>query len=239
MKRWVAMAAVVAVMGAGVPAWADSSHGDTITNHITNQGGQGGAGGTGIGIGVGGNASSNSGASASATSHNTNTNVNTNVNTQGQGQSQGQRQGQGQAQGQKQSADNKGVSQSVNVESSLIPGVAVAPGLAAGGSQVCLGSFSVGLSGPMAGVAFGKTVVDKGCEKRQLYIILHNTQDPRAAAVLDSLYRDAMGDEAPKQAAKIDTTIPDLKLSTPLGQPKAALVTAAPTVPVASVQGGE
>ena len=102
------------------------------------------------------------------TTVNANTNTNVNANTQGQ------QQGQVQGQGQHQSANNSGNSQSVKVESSMIPGVAVAPGLAAGGSQVCLGSFSVGLSGPMAGVAFGKTVVDKGCEDRQNAILLYN-----------------------------------------------------------------
>ena len=155
---------VIVAMGLMVsPAFADSIHiGNTTNNTTNNQGGQGGAGG----VGIGGNASANS------------TNVNVNSNTQGQSQNQGQHQGQSQVgvnvQGQKQDASNQGVSQSVKFESSMIPGVAVAPGLAAGGSQVCLGSFSVGLSGPMAGVAFGKTVVDKGCEDRQNAILLYN-----------------------------------------------------------------
>ena len=157
------------------PAWADSIH---IGNTTNNQGGN-----------------------ASATS------TNVNVNTQSQGQQQGQYQGQSQVgvnvQGQKQDASNAGNHQSVKVESQMIPGVAVAPGLAAGGSQVCLGSFSVGLSGPMAGIAFGKTVQDKGCEKRHLFILLHNTNDPRAKSVLDSLYEESMGSakEQPKTAA--------------------------------------
>ena len=129
------------------------------------------------------NSGGDSSASATATANGgthiqnqTSVNTNTNVNTQGQSQNQGQHQGQiqGQGQGQKQSADNKGVSQSVNVDSQMIPGVAVAPGLTSGGTQVCLGSFSVGISGPMAGVAFGKTVVDKGCEDRQNAILLFN-----------------------------------------------------------------
>lgn len=205
MKRWTAVAAVVAVMFVGVPAWADSVHigGDTVNNF----GGQGGAGGAG---GAGGNASAGASASASSHSTNVNTNLNSNVNTNVQGQQQGQHQSQGQVQGQgqgqKQSADNKGVSQSVKFESPMIPGVAVAPGLAAGGSQVCLGSFSVGLSGPMAGVAFGKTVQDKGCEKRQLFILLHNIGDPRAKAVLDALYEDAMGAE--KKAEPVAAAAP-------------------------------
>lgn len=100
--------------------------------------------------------------------------TNTQVTTQGQSQVQGQQQMQGQGQGQRQSADNKGVSLSVKTDAPMIPGVALAPGLTSGGTQVCLGSFSVGLSGPMAGVAFGKTVVDKGCEDRQNAILLFN-----------------------------------------------------------------
>ena len=41
-------------------------------------------------------------------------------------------------------------------------------------SMGCLGWFSGGLSGPMAGLAFGKTVIDKGCEDRQHAILLFN-----------------------------------------------------------------
>jgi hypothetical protein len=184
VKQLIAVLAVVGILAGN--AWADSVHIGGTTN-ITNQGGQGGQGGKG---GDGGNAYSSAHSSANSL----------NVNVNKQEQSMGQGQGQDQSQRQRQSADNKGNNQSVNVDSSLIPGVAVAPGLAAGGSQICLGSFSIGVSGPMAGLAFGKTVQDKGCEKRQLFILLHNTKDPRAAAVLDSLYREAMGEEV-KQAS--------------------------------------
>ena len=54
-----------------------------------------------------------------------------------------------------------------------IPATVVAPGLAAAGTGVCLGSFSVGISGPMAGLAFGKTQVDKGCERRSGAALLY------------------------------------------------------------------
>lgn len=76
-----------------------------------------------------------------------------------------------------------------------IPGLAVAPGLAAAGTGVCLGSFSVGLSGPMAGVAFGKTVVDKGCERRSNSVILYQRGHVQAAEYLlklDPEVKDAL-----------------------------------------------
>lgn len=200
--------AVLALVLLAGPAFADSVHIGGTTN-ITNQGGQGGAGGAG--------GSAASAASASSV----NTNVNTNVNTQGQqqGQHQGQIQGQqqGQGQGQKQEANNAGNSQHIKVESSLIPGVAVAPGLAAGGSQVCLGSFSVGLSGPMAGIAFGKTVLDKGCEDRQNAILLYNMGYKAEALELLKGGNErvkALFPETKKVSALPDT---QLKLQTVLG----------------------
>lgn len=149
------MVITLAVACTATPAFAQQINGPKAHHNTNTQiGGAGGAGGAG-------------GSSTSV-------NVNTNTNRQQQGQAQGQKQGQLQGQCQKQSADNKGNKQSVKFESQLIPGVAVAPGLTSGGTQVCLGSFSVGVSGPMAGVAFGKTVIDKGCEDRQNAILLYN-----------------------------------------------------------------
>lgn len=69
-----------------------------------------------------------------------------------------------------------GQSQSVNVEGThfdrYAPPVA-APGLTSAGTGVCLGSVSIGLSGPMAGASFGITKVDKGCERRSGAALLY------------------------------------------------------------------
>jgi hypothetical protein len=197
------MAMVMVALMAGA-AFADSVHiGNTTNNTTNNQGGQGG----------------NASASASATGGThvqTNTQLNTQVNTQGQSQNQGQQQGQ--AQGQKQQANNEGNKQSVNVDAPMIPGVAVAPGLTSGGTQVCLGSFSVGLSGPMAGVAFGKTVVDKGCEDRQNAILLFNMGYKAEALELlkGGNERVRVLFSAPVTKASI-ASIPDVQLITVLG----------------------
>lgn len=220
------LTAVLALVLMAGPAFADSVHIGGTTN-ITNQGGQGGN------------------ASAAASASSVNTNVNTNVNTQGQhqGQSQGQQQGQiqGQGQGQHQSANNSGNSQSVNVESSLIPGVAVAPGLTAGGSQVCLGSFSIGLSGPMAGIAFGKTVLDKGCEDRQNAILLFNMGYKAEALELLKGGNERVAALFP--AAKKTASLPNTKLElhTVLGSeaPKYVPASVEPVVPAVGFIDGE
>jgi hypothetical protein len=171
-------------------------------------------------------------ASATSTNLNTNLNTNTNINTQGQqqGQAQGQHQGQaqGQEQGQKQQANNEGNHQSVKFESPVqdrMPGLAVAPGLTAAGTGVCLGSVSIGLSGPMAGASFGITKVDKGCEQRSSAALLYQMGYKDAAVRLlmkNEDVREALGADAPRtaQAAPVDTTVPDLKLKTPLGEEK-------------------
>ena len=202
------------------PAFADSIHigGDTI-----NQGGSAGA-------------SASAGASSSSSSgvvnHNSNTNYNTNVGINTQGQSQRQGQAQGQLQGQAQNNQQQispSQSTKIQVDAPLVPGVAVAPGLTSGGTQVCLGSFSVGLSGPMAGVAFGKTVIDKGCERRQNAVLLFNMGYQKEALEL------LKGDEsvaalfaAPKPVASVKA-------------PTVAVTVPAPTVSVerVSFQGGE
>lgn len=198
MKKVAVAMVMVALMASA--AFADSVHiGNTTNNTTNNQGGQGG----------------NASASASATGG-THVQTNTQVNTQVQSQNQGQQQGQ--AQGQKQSANNEGNKQSVNVDAPMIPGVAVAPGLTSGGTQVCLGSFSVGLSGPMAGVAFGKTVVDKGCEDRQNAILLFNMGYKAEALELlkGGNERVRVLFSAPVTKASI-ASIPDVQLTTVLG----------------------
>lgn len=134
MKKIIGL--VMMMMLIWTPVFADSTHGDTITNNYystTNEGGAGGQGGKG---GDGGNAFAGANANASAkiekgavqvdnknTNLNTNlnaninanknkninknTNTNKNTNVQGQGQLQGQMQGQ--LQGQAQSNTNKDV----------------------------------------------------------------------------------------------------------------------------------
>lgn len=182
------------VLGLSFPVFADSTHG-------------GDASATAI---SGSSSSATAGASASVGVNNTNVGINS--QSQGQKQGQAQFQGQGQVQGQN-NAQTISPAQSTNikVDAPLVPGVAVAPGLAAGGSQVCLGSFSVGLSGPMAGVAFGKTVVDRGCERRQNAILLWNMGyraealhllllDEDVAQLFDVVKFDSVKDVAPSAA---------------------------------------
>lgn len=203
MKKVLVAVAVVGLMVS--PAVADSVHiGNTTNNTTNNQGGQGGAGG----IGVGGNASATGGTHVQTnTQVNSQTSVNTNVNTLGQGQ--------------RQSANNEGNSQKTNikVESQMIPGVAVAPGLTSGGSQVCLGSFSVGLSGPMAGVAFGKTTIDKGCEDRQHAILLFNMGYAKEALELLKAGNDRV---RVLFAGNAEVGNTKLSLNTPLGAERVA-----------------
>jgi hypothetical protein len=204
MKKMMLMVGM-ALMVSAAPAWATGPLVDNSVKATANA--------------TGGNASATGG---------THIQTNTQVNTQGQSQNQGQGQQQGQVQG--QSADNKGNKQSVTVESSMIPGVAVAPGLTSGGTQVCLGSFSVGISGPMAGVAFGKTVVDKGCEDRQNAILLFNMGYKAEALELLKGGNDRVNALFPGTVTKASiASIPNLQLSTPLGSE--------PTVqPVANVE---
>jgi hypothetical protein len=215
MRRFSLLAVLLMVIGFAAPAWAQNSNGsfspgvtqNSATGGAGGQGGQGGAGGSAI---QGQNQGQQQG--------------------QQQGQAQGQDQGQGQLQGQKQSADNKGNEQNVKFESSLIPGVAVAPGLTSVGTYACLGSLSFGLSGPMAGASFGITKKDLGCEHARDAVILMGWGYPQAAMILlgmnedtaKALARDTKAQALLKTTAvtPADTTIPDLKLNTPLGEPK-------------------
>jgi hypothetical protein len=131
----------------------------------------------------------------------------TNTNSQGQGQSQHQKQqqGQGQLQGQnnKQSiAPYQGVSIKEPVQD-RIPAVAIAPGLTAAGTGVCLGSVSLSVAGPMAGFGFGVTKVDQGCEQRSNTALLYQMGHPAAAlrVLTGESVKDALAHEGelPKQ----------------------------------------
>lgn len=192
MKPLHITAVFAVILGLTAPAWAQNSNGSFSPGVTQNsataaggQGGQGGAGGTGVGIG--GSAQQQQGQS------------------QGQQQGQAQHQGQGQFQGQGQTYEGQ-QSTSVNFEGTKFdryaPPVA-APGLTAAGTGVCLGSVSIGLSGPMAGASFGITKVDKGCEQRSAAALLYQMGYKDAAVRLlmkNDDVREAMGTDAPKTA---------------------------------------
>ena len=235
MKKVIGSFMVLAlVMALGMPAWADSVH-IGGTENITNQGGAGGAGG-----------SAAAAASAVQSQSNTNVFVPTNIQSQGQQQGQSQAQRQGQAQGQIQGQNNDqqiSPSQSVKIEGTSFDRYAptvVAPGLTAAGTGVCLGSVAIGLSGPMAGLSFGITKVDKGCEQRSASALLWQYGYKDAAVRLlmnNDDVKAAMGAEGAKLSGL--PVVPDTKLtlSTPLGTeaPKAEVVKAAevnPNTPV-------
>lgn len=231
MKRFIACLSLAVLLFA-VPVFADSTHDTTvtggtttITNTNTATGGAGGAGGAG------------GSASVSNTFNPTNVNAQSqslsnsihNSNTQGQtqGQAQRQRQSQGQTQGQGQNNDQtiapyqgQDVTFKDVVQDRIAPTV-VAPSLTAAGTGVCLGSVSIGLSGPMAGASFGITKVDKGCEQRSGAALLYNMGYAQAAL------RVLMG-ESVKDALAAEGQLPVSKYS------KAARIEA-PSAPVSSV----
>jgi len=83
---------------------------------------------------------------------------------------------------------------------------AYAPGLTSAGTGVCLGSMSIGASGPMAGLSFGITKVDKGCERRSGAALLYQMGYSEAAIKLlsnDPEIREALG--LPPQAKATET----------------------------------
>lgn len=97
--------------------------------------------------------------------------------------------------------------------SGLNPGTAVgAPGLAAGGTNVCLGAFSFGLGGPMAGISFGKTVRDEGCEQRSNAVILYGWGYHSAALALVCMN----GDVAKVMGASCPAVYPDTQKPAPV-----------------------
>lgn len=59
-----------------------------------------------------------------------------------------------------------------------------APALATGGNEVCMGSTSVGGSGPGVGVSFGSTWTDENCNMRRNAAMLHNMGHAKTANVL-------------------------------------------------------
>lgn len=208
---------LVALLSLAGPVFADSVH-IGGTENITNQGG------------AGGSASAAAAASAVQSQSNTNVFVPTNINTQSQGQQQGQSQRQGQAQGQIQGQNNDqqiSPSQSVKIDGTSFDRYAptvVAPGLTAAGTGVCLGSVAIGLSGPMAGLSFGITKVDTGCEQRSAAALLWQFGYHDAAVRLLMNNEDvkaAMGADGQKLSLVQPVAVPDttLKLTTPLGNP--------------------
>lgn len=213
------------ILGVAAPAWADNitlSPGASINKPSAN---------------AAASSTSVSGAAASASSNpvQVNSQVNTQVNTQttvqgqhqGQGQVQGQQQGQGQDQGQqqKQQANNDGNHQSVNVDVPRQAPPAIPAALAVS-SLTCYGSWSIAASTPFGGVGAGFPTKDDDCERSRNALIFVNLGLRDVALALLGQNEDnakAMADAGvkyPGQVAKVDTAIPDLRLNTPLGEPK-------------------
>ena len=115
-----------------------------------------------------------------------------------------------QSQAQTAAATNAGNSQQINVGGTSYDRYAppaYAPGLTSAGTGVCLGSVSIGLSGPMAGASFGITKVDKGCERRSGAALLFQMGYQDAAIKLlsnDAEIREAMG--LPSRSVGIEGT---------------------------------
>lgn len=209
--RDLAGALLVVAACAGAPAYA-AQGGEGNNTGCNGQGNPNSPceGGTVNNGGAGGSATATATAAAAASA--------SSVSIQGQKQGQGQ----GQEQGQSQSYQGE---QNVKVETRTdftryAPPVS-APALTSAGTGVCLGSVSIGLSGPMAGASFGITKVDKGCERRSASALLFQYGYKDAALRLlmkDDEVREAVGGDAPaavKKAAAVD--VPDLKLTTVLG----------------------
>lgn len=192
-----ATAILALVIGMTSPAWATGP----LIDNSTNANAAAAASATGGSVG---NIANHGGTHIQT---NTQLNNQTSINTNTQGQQQGQGQYQGQGQGQSYEGQQH---TNVNFEGTRFdryaPPVA-APGLTSGGIGICLGSFSVGLTGPMAGVAFGKTTQDEGCARARDSMILHNMGHKGASlrVLAGESIKDAMIAEgilpAPKQAA--------------------------------------
>lgn len=242
MKCMKILAVLIMVVALATPAFADTivgGHHNSIGGPVTNQGGAGGnatasssATGIGVGIGQGGNAVAN------PVQNNTQVNTQVGIQTtdvttvqgqqQGQKQQQGQVQGQqqGQGQGQKQQANNEGNHQSVNVDVPRQAPPAIPAALAVS-SLTCYGSWSIAASTPFGGVGAGFPTKDEDCERARNALIFVNLGLKDVALALLGQNEDnaaamkAAGVKYPGQAvAKVDTTIPDLKLNTPLGEEK-------------------
>lgn len=148
------------------PPGSQNPNANSNSNSNSAQGGAGGAGGQGGSGGQGGqggNGQGGQGGNSQNDNSNRNHNRNSNRNHQGQAQGQGQGQGQSQAQDQQQSAIGSGnVTKFDNVYQA--PAVS-APGLTSA-PETCMGSTSLGISGPMAGLSFGSTYKNEDCELR-------------------------------------------------------------------------
>jgi hypothetical protein len=109
---------------------------------------------------------------------------------------------QGQIQGQSQTVNSTVTVQGDRNKASAVPPSASAPALTAGGSEICMGSTSVGLSGGVAigggGLSFGKTYTDTNCNRRRNALYLSQLGYPEAALIL--LARDPEVAEALRQA---------------------------------------
>lgn len=82
-----------------------------------------------------------------------------------------------------QDQSNRGISVNNNSVPRQAPAVG-APGLAAAAIETCLGSVSIGASGPGAGLSFGTTVPDDNCNARLNARALQALGHPSAAIVL-------------------------------------------------------
>lgn len=178
-------------------------------------GGAGGAGGTGVGIGVG----VGIGGGAHVNVEQTQIGIQeTTVKTSS-----------------KSEVRNSGNSD-VRIEGDKVEIPASAPSVFTGSlvasPETCLGSFQAGGSGSNGlisfGLTFGKTYVDPDCTRRMYarsLMLLGGQYNVAAVALLaqDENVAKALraaGVPIPGQAAKADTTVPDLKLNTPLREPK-------------------
>lgn len=181
--------------------------------------------------GAGAVSGSNSNADSNASLQNSNANVNSNKSNSNSvsgsssasksNANSNQRQGQGQAQSQRASAANNGSttgSNSMTFTSTTpadqtiknVPNV-YAPGLAAAGSEVCLGSLSAGGAAAGFGVTVGGTMVDQECQLRMNARTLATLGyaaaareemcvDPQVRAAMLAAGTPCAADRAPQQA---------------------------------------
>lgn len=203
MKRTLIMIATLVGLAAAAPAFAGGSSDPHGGDTYNTAGAIAGASATGGAGGAGG-----------SVTNKVDTNIlNTLINAPSyslhndQHQSEAQYQSEQQKQRQQQNNDQQiAPQQSVKFEAPLIPGTAYAPALTAAGTGVCLGSVSMGVSAPMAGLSFGTTKVDKGCEQRSASALLWQFGYHDAAVRLlmkNDDVREAMGAEGKRLADSI------------------------------------
>ena len=161
-----------------------------------------------------------------------------------QSQHQGQHQSQGQDQGQSQSSRNTnrntstavgvGISgasstatnagqantQTTKIEAPAPVGLAIAPGLTAA-PETCMGSTSIGASGPFAGLSIGTTWKSKGCELRMFarsLIALGYTEAALALLAQDEMVAQALqaaGVKYPGHVAHARAILKQMEVVTP------------------------